>query len=49
MVPWGIGKLLKWIKKNYDNPEIIITENGYSDYDGTLEDNKRINYIQVNY
>ncbi|XP_018565439.1 myrosinase 1-like [Anoplophora glabripennis] len=46
VVPWGIGKVLKWIKKNYNSPEIIITENGYSDYDGALQDDKRINYIQ---
>ncbi|KAJ8963456.1 hypothetical protein NQ318_018938 [Aromia moschata] len=46
VVPWGLGKVLKWIKKNYNNPEIIITENGYSDHDGTLNDDKRIKYIR---
>ncbi|KAJ8924115.1 hypothetical protein NQ315_006897 [Exocentrus adspersus] len=46
VVPWGIGKALKWIKSNYGDPEIIVTENGFSDHDGTLEDYKRIDYLQ---
>uniref|UniRef100_A0A0S7EH84 Putative glycosyl hydrolase n=1 Tax=Chrysomela populi TaxID=154003 RepID=A0A0S7EH84_CHRPP len=45
VTPWGIQKLLRWIKNEYNNPRIIITENGYSDYDGTLDDVDRINYI----
>lgn len=28
IVPWGCQKLLEWIDKRYDHPEIIITENG---------------------
>nr|AJE75665.1 putative glycosyl hydrolase [Chrysomela lapponica] len=46
VTPWGVQKLLRWIKEQYDNPRIIITENGYSDYDGTLDDVDRIDYIQ---
>lgn len=46
VVPWGFRKLLKWIKDQYDDPEIIITENGYADY-GQLNDTERINYYQV--
>lgn len=38
--------MLKWVKDNYDDPEIIITENGYSD-DGEINDIKRIKYYQV--
>lgn len=38
---------MKWIKENYNNPELIITENGYSDRDGKLDDMDRINYLQV--
>lgn len=45
VVPWGFRKLLKWIKDQYDDPEIIITENGYADY-GQLNDTERINYYQ---
>jgi beta-glucosidase len=29
-VPWGIRKLLGWIKNRYNNPEVMITENGFS-------------------
>jgi len=31
MVPWGMRRLLVWIKETYDNPEVMITENGFSD------------------
>lgn len=34
-----------WFKDQYDNPEIIITENGWSD-DGELEDTGRIEYLR---
>ncbi len=27
VVPWGMEKLLVWIKNRYNNPPIIITEN----------------------
>ncbi|XP_063932750.1 myrosinase 1-like [Zophobas morio] len=43
VVPWGIRKVLNWVSKTYKNPEIFITENGYSDAGG-LEDDRRINY-----
>ncbi|KAJ8973205.1 hypothetical protein NQ317_018954 [Molorchus minor] len=43
IVPWGQRKLLKWIKDTYNNPPIVITENGLCD-DGSLEDNDRIYY-----
>lgn len=44
-VPEGIRKSLMWIYDQYDNPEILITENGWSD-DGQLEDVDRINYLK---
>lgn len=28
IVPWGIRKLMRYIKEKYGNPLIIITENG---------------------
>ncbi|CAG9813261.1 unnamed protein product [Phaedon cochleariae] len=46
VTPWGMQKLLRWIKNQYNNPRMIVTENGYSDYDGTLNDDDRISYIQ---
>lgn len=48
VVPWGFRKLLKWIKVEYNNPEIYVTENGYADY-GELNDEKRIDYHKVIY
>lgn len=33
-----------WINKEYNNPPVIITENGVSDAGG-LDDRDRINYI----
>lgn len=33
-----------WINKEYNNPEVIVTENGVSDNNG-VKDNDRINYF----
>lgn len=43
-VPTGMYKLLMWINKEYDNPPVIITENGVSDNSG-LDDRDRVNYF----
>lgn len=44
-VPKGFHDLLLWIKNEYNNPKVLITENGFSD-DGQLEDYDRITYIK---
>jgi beta-glucosidase/6-phospho-beta-glucosidase/beta-galactosidase len=44
-VPKGMHDLLMWIKENYDNPKILITENGYSDF-GQVEDDGRVSFIK---
>ncbi|KAJ0974851.1 hypothetical protein J5N97_016816 [Dioscorea zingiberensis] len=51
IVPWGIHKLMGYIKKNYGNIPVIITENGVDDanspfitLDKALKDDKRISY-----
>ncbi len=43
VVPWGCGKLLKWIAERYDNPPIYITENGCA-YDG-IDDEPRVEFL----
>ncbi|KAL5277652.1 LCT.2 family protein [Megaselia abdita] len=45
MVPKGLENLLKYIRDEYDNVEVIVTENGWSD-DGDLHDNDRVEYIR---
>jgi len=50
IVPWGCQKLLEWIDKRYDHPEIVITENGGAFDDklinGKIEDVDRVNYYK---
>lgn len=38
--------ILSWIKNEYNNPELYITENGWSDDDGETVDIGRINYMR---
>jgi beta-galactosidase len=50
IVPWGVNKLLHWIKNRYNNPPIIITENGCAFNDGIengeINDQRRINFFE---
>ena len=39
---------LKWIRDRFNNPDIIITENGYSDNSGNLDDMMRVYYYKHN-
>lgn len=43
VVPFGFRRLLQWITKTYNNIPIIVTENGYADYDG-VKDAARVSY-----
>ncbi|KAK7094481.1 cytosolic beta-glucosidase-like [Littorina saxatilis] len=45
-VPWGLRKLLDYIRVNYGSPVVYVTENGFSDPPGTLEDTARQTYIK---
>lgn len=40
MVPQGFYELLTKIRKDYNNPPIYITENGYSTYGGLVDDDR---------
>lgn len=44
-VPEGLHDALKWFKREYNNPKVFITENGWSD-DGEFEDDGRIDYLK---
>lgn len=50
IVPWGLRKLLEWIDRRYDHPEIIITENGCAFDDvpvnGRIHDSERIDFLK---
>jgi beta-glucosidase/6-phospho-beta-glucosidase/beta-galactosidase len=46
VVPWGFRKLLNWISKEYNNPPVMITENGFPDR-GELYDRDRVHYLIV--
>ena len=46
VVPWGFRRMVNWIKDRYGNPDLYITENGYSDpEDGVgTEDTERVDF-----
>lgn len=46
-VPDGLHDLLKWIKNSYNNPTVMITENGWSDDEGTIADADRVEYLKA--
>lgn len=45
--PEGFLALLRHVHENYNQPEIIITENGWAEDGSTLNDTDRIEYIGV--
>jgi len=44
--PEGLKQLLIWLKNEYSDPPLFITENGYGD-NGQLNDLDRISYLKV--
>ncbi|TMS37412.1 hypothetical protein L596_004347 [Steinernema carpocapsae] len=44
--PWGLPRILGYIRDNYNNPQVIITENGCADHPDAplLQDDARIKY-----
>ena len=49
MAPWGFRYTLRWIAQEYNNPEIFVTENGFSTRDtesDPMVDSDRIEYYQ---
>jgi beta-glucosidase/6-phospho-beta-glucosidase/beta-galactosidase len=43
VVPWGFRNLLNWISKEYNNPPVLITENGFSGQ-GRINDRDRVDF-----
>ncbi|KAJ8936599.1 hypothetical protein NQ314_012214, partial [Rhamnusium bicolor] len=46
VTPWGMRGILNWLKKTYNNPDIIITENGYSEHGSSLDDENRTSFYR---
>ncbi|XP_033746871.1 LOW QUALITY PROTEIN: uncharacterized protein LOC117332095 [Pecten maximus] len=46
VTPFGIRKMLNWIKNHYGDLPVYVTENGVSDRNGSLPDVHRINYYR---
>lgn len=47
VVPWGLRRILNWIKSHYNNVDVYVTENGVSDRNGTLRDFHRIHFYRT--
>nr|XP_028599616.1 cytosolic beta-glucosidase-like isoform X1 [Podarcis muralis]XP_028599617.1 cytosolic beta-glucosidase-like isoform X1 [Podarcis muralis]XP_028599618.1 cytosolic beta-glucosidase-like isoform X1 [Podarcis muralis] len=48
VVPWGLRRLLEYIKDTYNHPIIYITENGFSQSDpAALDDTQRWEYFRL--
>jgi len=46
VTPWGIRAAINWATKHYGQPDIYITENGFSDRLGNLDDLQRVYYYK---
>lgn len=47
VTPFGMRKVLSWMKYKYNNIPIYITECGISDTNGTVWDYHRIHYYRT--
>ena len=43
---WAMRRTVAWIKREYGDIPIVITENGFSDKQGNLDDMHRIYYLK---
>ena len=43
---WAMRRTVAWIKNEYGDIPIVITENGFSDKQGNLDDMHRIYYLK---
>jgi beta-glucosidase/6-phospho-beta-glucosidase/beta-galactosidase len=47
VVPWGLRNILKWIKDTYRNVDVLITECGYPDTTGDVDDEPRVEFFRL--
>lgn len=40
-------RIVNWVKREYGDVPIYITENGLSDRTGTVEDHRRVNFYKL--
>ena len=48
VAPWGLRRLMQFIKSHYGEIPVYITENGFSDAQGNLDDMQREYYYKHN-
>lgn len=46
VTPWGIRSAINWASKQFNQPDIYITENGFSDKLANLDDLQRVYYYK---
>lgn len=46
-VPQGLYDILHWIRTHYNNPEVYISENGWSDAPLEVQDDGRVEYLEL--
>ncbi|KAG8038226.1 hypothetical protein G9C98_006553 [Cotesia typhae] len=46
--PWAFSALINDLNKKYNNPQMLITENGFRD-DGQLDDKQRAEYFRLHF
>ncbi|CAI9737852.1 beta-glucosidase,Raucaffricine-O-beta-D-glucosidase,Lactase-phlorizin hydrolase-like [Octopus vulgaris] len=47
IIPSSMRKILNWIKKEYNSPEVLLTETGFMDKTGSLDDEHRVNSFKL--
>ncbi|CAH1392358.1 unnamed protein product [Nezara viridula] len=47
VVPEGLSGSIRWLRKQYNDPQIFVTENGYCGSDDGSDDEERIYYFSV--
>ena len=46
VTPQFFRPMLRWLRDEYDNVAVLVTENGVSDRNATLRDEHRVNYYR---